>query len=472
MLFQTTHFLVFFIVVYFLFLVTQKKVRIRNLVLVGASYYFYSVWDWKYIFLLLFITVVDFALGIVLEDSKSQKQRKLWLWISVCSNLGLLCYFKYFNFFLENLKPALTFLPPGAEIQTLQIALPVGISFFTFESLSYIIDIYRGKMKAVRDPIDYALFISYFPHLVAGPIIRPSTFFPSIQKPSDVSMTDFWWGLHRFGLGVFKKVLISDQIASLGVDEVFKNPGLYSSFELLLAAYGYTFQIFLDFSAYSDMAIGLSKAMGIYLPENFRAPYLAKNMQDFWRRWHISLSTWLRDYLYISLGGSHKGAFRRYLNVFITMLLGGLWHGANWTFVIWGAYHGFFIVLSQMINPKEVSSSSKISTIMKVFVTFHITVLGWIIFRAENLQHLQILITQLSSPSHWSLSYQLPPFYLVFLGLGALVSFSAIPAFAQWTERKIVTTQWGLRHVAFLTIVVSLILIFENQFKPFIYFQF
>lgn len=469
MLFQTSQFLGFFLVFYTLFLAVQRKPSTRNILLLIGSFYFYSVWDPRFILLLFAVTVIDFYLGKAIEDSQNQKHRKIWLIFSVVSNLSILAFFKYYDFFIHSVNPLFDHLGFGFELPFLKIALPVGVSFFTFESLSYIVDVYRGRQKAVRNFVEYGVFIAFFPHLVAGPIIRPHTFFPMLKRDTVIRESDFWSGVYRFCCGIFKKIIIADQLAAFAADEVFSTPQFYSSYDLMIAAYAYTFQIYLDFSGYSDMAIGISKMLGIELPENFEKPYLAKDMQDFWRRWHISLSTWLRDYLYIPLGGSKKGAFRKYVNVFITMLLGGLWHGANWTFVLWGAFHGFFITVSHILKDRGIGVANSLwaSTVGRL-VTFHLVVLSWIIFRSENFEKMGHYFHGLAKGTTESF---LPKIIYIFLALAILLTLSGLFELKQKMNDRFMTAPYWVRYstVAF---AIMLILVFENHFKPFIYFQF
>lgn len=356
LLFNSARFLVLFLLAYGLFLALRKRIFARTLYLFLFSVYFYYLSSGFYFWLLLLSTLVNFGLGHALERSDIPWQRKLWITLSVLFNLGILAYFKYTNFFIDTVNQL-----SGNAWDFKRIFLPVGISFYTFQVMSYTIDIYRRKIPSLtlgavgfkawgRALTDFAFFVSFFPQLVAGPIVRAADFLPQIRQELTLSRDQMGQAFLLIIGGLFKKAVISDYISVNFVDRVFDNPGLYSGLENLLASYGYAIQIYCDFSGYSDMAIGLALLMGFTLPENFRTPYQSASIQDFWRRWHISLSSWLRDYLYISLGGNRKGRFRTYLNLMITMLLGGLWHGASWVFVIWGGLHGMALAIDRFLS--------------------------------------------------------------------------------------------------------------------------
>lgn len=359
LLFNSARFFVMFLLAYGLFLLLRKRVFARTAYLFLFSIYFYYLSSGAYFWLLLLSTLVNFGLGHLLEVEEKNWQRKLWITVSVLFNLGILGYFKYTNFFIDTANQL-----SGNVWDFQRIFLPVGISFYTFQVLSYTIDIYRRKIRSLsagiqgaqawgRALIDFAFFVSFFPQLVAGPIVRAADFLPQIRQPLSLSKVQMGQAFLLIIGGLFKKAVISDYISVNFVDRVFDNPGLYSGLENLLASYGYAIQIYCDFSGYSDMAIGLALLMGFQLPENFRTPYQSASIQDFWRRWHISLSSWLRDYLYISLGGNRRGRFRTYLNLMITMVLGGLWHGASWVFVIWGGLHGMALAIDRLLSNQQ-----------------------------------------------------------------------------------------------------------------------
>lgn len=356
MLFNSMVFLVWFIAFYGGYLLLKRQTNWRLIYTLAFSLFFYYKSSGIYFVLLIISTLIDFTLGHFIYRAPNQRARKGYLILSLLANLGLLAYFKYTNFLIGSLNTIV-----GTNFSLQSIFLPVGISFFTFQTLSYSIDVYRGKLEPLTEGVkdwrsfferllDFSFFVSFFPQLVAGPIVRAANFIPQIRKPLRLSETDLGRALMLICGGLFKKAVISDYISINFVDRVFENPALYSGFENLMAAYGYAIQIYCDFSGYSDMAIGLALIMGLRLPENFRLPYQAETIRDFWRRWHISLSTWLRDYLYISLGGNRKGGWRTYRNLMITMLLGGLWHGASWVFVIWGGLHGIALAIDRALD--------------------------------------------------------------------------------------------------------------------------
>lgn len=353
MLFNSMVFLVWFMAFYAGYLLLKKQTNWRLIYTLGFSLFFYYKSSGSYFVLLIISTLIDFTLGHFIYNAPNQRARRGYLILSLVANLGLLAYFKYTNFLIGSLNSIV-----GSNFSMQSIFLPVGISFFTFQTLSYSIDVYRGKLEPLTEEVkdwrsfvarllDFSFFVSFFPQLVAGPIVRAADFIPQIRKPLQLSESDLGRALLLICGGLFKKAVISDYISINYVDRVFENPALYSGFENLMASYGYAIQIYCDFSGYSDMAIGLALIMGLRLPENFRFPYQSDTIRDFWRRWHISLSSWLRDYLYISLGGNRKGGLRTYVNLMLTMLLGGLWHGASWVFVIWGGLHGMALAIDR-----------------------------------------------------------------------------------------------------------------------------
>ena len=356
MLFNSVRFLVFFLLLYGLFLAIRKQVLTRTLYLLAFSLYFYYLSSGWYFLLLILSTLIDFSLGHLIYSAKTQRRSLFWLWVSIAANLGILGYFKYTHFLINSANAAF-----GLDWSFHKIFLPVGISFFTFQTMSYSIDVYRRKIVPLtaevsdlpsffRQLSEFAFFVSFFPQLVAGPIVRAAEFIPQIRSKLTLTRADLSRAVLLLSAGLFKKAIISDYISVNFVDRIFDTPAQYSGIENLLAAYGYAIQIYCDFSGYSDMAIGLALLMGYRLPDNFNLPYRADTIRDFWRRWHISLSTWLKDYLYISLGGNRKGRLRTYFNLMVTMLLGGLWHGASWVFVIWGGLHGAALAIDRWLE--------------------------------------------------------------------------------------------------------------------------
>ena len=320
---------------------------LRKAILLVASYVFYGWWDAKLLWLIVASTAFDYSMGLALARTDEARRRKLLVTASAIVNLGFLAFFKYYNFFIDSAAALVARLGFDPASLHLEITLPAGISFYTFQSMSYVIDVYRRHMPATKSWLDFFLFVAFFPQLVAGPIVRAVDFIPQLATPPTLDRRRFFDGLERFMIGLFKKLAIADEIGTL-VDGVYADPSQFSGGQLLMTAVAFCFQIYADFSGYSDMAIGTARLLGYELSENFRLPYLATSVTEYWRRWHISLSTWFRDYLYIPLGGNRKGAFRTYFNLIATFLLTGLWHGANWTFVMFGAWNGFMLIVERI----------------------------------------------------------------------------------------------------------------------------
>jgi len=378
MQFNSWAYLIFLIFVLIIYYFLDRKNQ--NIFLLIASYFFYSAWDWRFSGLILISTLVDYVCGKKIHASGDLRIRRRFLVLSVVVNLGLLAVFKYFNFFLDNFYLLINSLGFNPDRVSLRILLPVGISFYTFQTLSYSIDIYRKKIEPSENFLDFALFVAFFPQLVAGPIERAKNMLPQISARRSFKLDDFEKGIWLIYWGLFKKIFIADNLAFL-VNENFANSAQISFPVAYLSLVAFAFQIYCDFSAYTDIARGSARLFGFRLMNNFNFPYLAENPQDFWRRWHISLSTWLRDYLYISLGGNRKGRFLTYRNLFITMVLGGLWHGAAWNFVLWGAYHGFILMIYRFISElREIRLGRWIS----VFIMYQFTLLGWLLFRCTR----------------------------------------------------------------------------------------
>jgi alginate O-acetyltransferase complex protein AlgI len=386
MVFNSLHFLWFFVAVYAIYRLLPH--RGQNWLLLVASYYFYAAWDWRFLGLLAASTVVDYSCGLLLDRTDAPRKRRLLVGASLGFNLTLLGFFKYFNFFADSLHALLLTAGWRMDFVTLRVLLPVGISFYTFVTMSYVIDVYRREIAPTRNFVNFAVFVAYFPHLVAGPILRASRLLPQIESPRRITREQMRHGLWLIAWGFFQKIFVADNLAPLA-NSVF-NPGAsHSGVNILLGIYAFAFQIYGDFAGYSNIARGTSKLMGIELLENFRFPYLVRSPQEFWRHWHISLSTWLRDYLYIPLGGNRGGAARTQRNLFLTMLLGGLWHGAAWTFVLWGAYHGVLLVVYRAAARTTrfrswTTAHSTFARITSWAVMFHLTCYGWLIFRAHS----------------------------------------------------------------------------------------
>lgn len=410
-------FLFLFTVAFAVFTVIHKHTKWRNIFLLAFSLFFYYKSGGIYFWILVFSTVVDYALGGAIFRATTQPRKKTFLILSLISNLGTLAFFKYAFYIVSVINDtfgtelhAVNFLAAfangifGSEFNTLEIILPVGISFYTFQTLSYSIDIYRGKLEPARNIIDFGFFVTFFPQLVAGPIVRAAEFLPQIHKKYHLTREQFGSAIFLIMNGMFKKMVVSDYISVNFVDRVFQDPQLYSGFDNLMAVYGYSIQIYCDFSGYSDMAIGLAALLGFKLPINFNSPYKATSITDFWRRWHISLSSWLRDYLYISLGGNRKGKIRTYINLMITMLLGGLWHGRATSFIIWGGLHGLALAVHKiwMQYVPWAKSESKWYKLLMGFVTFHFVAYCWIYFRARSMDKVKLMLHQMFRAFEWN----------------------------------------------------------------------
>ena len=395
MFFNSIDFAIFLPVVFILYwFVCNKNLKLQNTLIVIASYVFYGWWDWRFLSLILFSTLVDYIVGISLSKYNNLKTRKLLLWISISVNLGFLGFFKYYNFFINNFITAFSFFGFNISVNSLDIILPVGISFYTFQTMSYTIDVYRNKIQPTRDFVAFSAFVSFFPQLVAGPIERATNLLPQFYTYRQFDYQNAVNGMRQILWGLMKKVLIADNCA-VYANMIFNNSADYSGSTLVLGAIFFTFQIYCDFSGYSDIAIGTSKLFGFNLMRNFAYPYFSRDIAEFWRRWHISLSTWFRDYVYIPLGGSRGSMANKIRNVFIIFLLSGFWHGANWTFIIWGALNALYfvplLIQNRNRNNLEVVAHGKyyagINDIMHMGLTFMMVVFAWIFFRAENVSH-------------------------------------------------------------------------------------
>ena len=411
MLFNSIEFAVFLPIVFILYwFVFQKSLKWQNLFIVITSYIFYGWWDWRFLFLILFSTVQDYCIAYWIEKENSQKKRKLLLSISIITNLGFLGFFKYYNFFIDNFITAFSFFGTKPSIHTLNILLPVGISFYTFQTLSYTIDVYRRNLTATKNFIAFSAFVSFFPQLVAGPIERATHLLPQFYKKRNFNYNLAVDGMRQILWGLFKKMVIADNCA-IYANQIFANYETSSGSELTLGAIFFAFQIYGDFSGYSDIAIGTSRLFGFDLMKNFNFPYFSRDVAEFWRRWHISLNTWFRDYLYIPLGGSRGGNLMRIRNTFIIFLVSGFWHGANWTFIIWGALNALFIMPSIIFKTNRanldiVASGRKLPSfkdIMNISITFGLITFAWIFFRAENVEQAFSYISRMLNPTIMSI---------------------------------------------------------------------
>ncbi|WP_315403601.1 MBOAT family O-acyltransferase [Hoylesella saccharolytica] len=475
MIFSSGLFLLLFLGFTFIYMCLQKKLTARLLFVTAFSYYFYYKSSGIYFFLLAIVTISDYLLaGAIYRNKEKKGLRKFLVTLSLLIDLGLLGYFKYTNFFAGMVAQMLEY-----NFQPWDIFLPVGISFFTFQSLSYTIDVYRGNLKPLPSILDYAFYVSFFPQLVAGPIVRASDFAPQIRKPIVITNDMFARGVYFIMIGLFKKAVISDYISLNFVDRVFDNPSLYSGLENLLGIYGYAMQIYCDFSGYSDMAIGIALLLGFHFPLNFNAPYSAVSITDFWRRWHISLSTWIRDYIYISLGGNRKGKVRQYFNLILTMLLGGLWHGASLNFIAWGGMHGVALAAHKIFSTgvlkhKRDYKSKGICRIFGVFITFNFVCFTWLFFRNTSFDTSIVMLNRIIYEFHPELFLQLIDGYkyvFALMLLGYITHF--IPN--RWQEgiiSGIKRTNVVIDALLIVIVIYIVIQVKSSAIQPFIYFQF
>ena len=485
MLFNSIDFAIFLPIVFLLYwFVANKNLKLQNFLIVVASYVFYGWWDWRFLSLILFSTLVDYTIGRKLLNEENQTKRKILLWVSLFVNLGFLGFFKYYNFFLDNFVEAFSFFGHPINTQGLNIILPVGISFYTFQTLSYTIDVYRKKLEPTKDFIAFTAFVSFFPQLVAGPIERATNLLPQFYKKRTFKYDKAVDGLRQILWGLFKKIVIADNAAQLA-NEIFNNSDDYSGSTLVLGALFFTFQIYGDFSGYSDIAIGTSRLFGFNLKQNFAFPYFSRDIAEFWRRWHISLSTWFRDYLYIPLGGSKGGIKAKIRNTFIIFLVSGFWHGANWTFIFWGLLNALFFLPLLLSNRNRnnlgVVAANRLLPSFRdgiaILSTFLLTCFAWIFFRADSISHAIEYIKRICSDTLfkspitdiWTINTAYQIVYLVILMLFFIV--------VEWLHRdkeyglQINIKSKTLRWLLFYFIILSCFLM--NGIKQeFIYFQF
>jgi alginate O-acetyltransferase complex protein AlgI len=452
-------------------LLIAKKSRL--LLLLVSSYVFYAHWDYRFLPLIWASSTADWLLGHAIARAPQGASRKRWLVLTVVMNLGVLGLFKYWNFGIDSASALLQEMGLPGLTATLEVALPVGISFFTFESMSYVIDVYRGELEPHRSYAEYLTFVAFFPHLVAGPIVRPKDLLPQLAGASHFDSHGASEGLFLIAVGLGKKVLIGDFLALRLVDQVFDSPLFYSAVEVYAAVVGYALQIYCDFSGYTDIAIGSALLLGVRFPKNFDSPYKSTSIIEFWRRWHISLSTWLRDYLYIPLGGNRRGPARTYLNLLLTMLLGGLWHGAAWTFVIWGALHGVGLAVNRFWSERwarhRTDPPSFGRRAVLLLLTFHFVCLGWIFFRAPTLGAAGLVLQRLASLTthHQNLSLQ------VLAALGAGLVFHFVPeGLFERIKRTYIALPAVAQGVVLFAVAVLLRQIGSADSVPFVYFQF
>lgn len=465
--------MLFFLLGYYL-LQTQRTARLAFVTL--FSYYFFYKNSGLYFGLLAVVTITDFHLARCIAQLRqtSPRKAKACLWLSLAVDLGLLAYFKYANFFGETIAAIVR-----CNFQPWDIVLPVGISFFTFKSISYVADVYRGHIKPLSSLLDYAFHVSFFPVLLAGPIVRAADFLPQLHKKVTVSPEMFARGTFLIAMGLVKKAVVSDYISQNFVDRVFEMPSMFSGGEILLGLYGYCVQLYCDFSGYSDIAIGLALWLGFHIPDNFNAPFKADSLSDFWRRWHISLSTWIRDYIYIPLGGNRKGRWRAYLNQMVAMTLCGLWHGASLSFVLWGALHGAGVCLHKwfqqvVFRHDRYYHPSGWRRVVAVLLTFHLVVLLWLPFRADSLEKAWNMLHQMLTKFSLEVLPQVVWAYrYVFLLMGVTLVAHFLPRKANRRAVKLLQRMGVLGSAIVLTLVIVLVIqVKGNQVLPFIYFQF
>ncbi len=483
MLFNSIHFAIFLPVVFVLYwALNNKLLKFQNLLLLVASYFFYACWDWRFMFLLLFSTLLDYFTGIKMAEPDKPQNKKKWFWLSIIINLGFLGVFKYYNFFADSFAEALSNLGLQVNPSTLNVILPVGISFYTFHGLSYVIDIYKDKIKPEKNFIDYAVFVSFFPLLVAGPIERATHLLPQIKQKRKFDYAMAADGMRQILWGLFKKMVIADQCA-VYANMIFNDSANYPGSTLLLGAIFFAFQIYGDFSGYSDIALGTAKLFGINLLRNFAYPYFSRDIAEFWRRWHISLSSWFRDYLYIPLGGSRQSMAIKVRNTFIIFIVSGFWHGANWTFIVWGAINALFILPSIIRKTNRthlgIVAEGKIIPTFKEAIamlsTFGITVFAWIFFRAENLAHAGNYISEIFSKSLFEKSAIVKTGQFTTAAL--LITLFII---IEWNGRSnnyaienlIKYKRRSVRWIIYAGIICLIAMFMPAHSTPFIYFQF
>ncbi|MDA1196368.1 MAG: MBOAT family protein [Nanoarchaeota archaeon] len=481
MLFNSLHFLIFFPIVLFIYFSIAHKYR--WIVLLLSSYYFYMSWKPEYIILIMISTIIDYIAAIQIEKSESKARKKNFLILSLATNLGLLFAFKYFNFFSESTRAILQHFAIPLDPMTLKVLLPVGISFYTFQTLSYTIDVYQGKIKPQKHLGIFAVYIAFFPQLVAGPIERAKNLLPQFLEKHNFDYKRATNGLKLMLWGFFKKIVIADRLAVL-VNTIYNDPTGFTGLPLIIATIFFAFQIYCDFSGYSDIAIGSAQMMGFTLMDNFKRPYFARSVSEFWKRWHISLSTWFRDYVYIPLGGNKVSIPGWHLNIAIVFLLSGLWHGASWTFVVWGAIHGALLIIERLTKPLKqaffnitrITRLPKLTHLIEMVFTFSVVTIAWIFFRANSIADAWYILTHLfTNLTFAQLNIQMGAKWIsliVAVGVIAFMEFVHLiqehKTIRQFMSNKPVVLRW----IVYLAIILAIIIfgVFNNT--PFIYFQF
>jgi D-alanyl-lipoteichoic acid acyltransferase DltB (MBOAT superfamily) len=486
MLFNSIDFAIFLPIIFILYwFVTHKNLKLQNTLIVAASYTFYGSWDWRFLSLILFSTVIDYLIGIGLSKQENLIKRKILLWTSILTNLGLLAFFKYYNFFLDNFIATFSFFGTEIKANSLNIILPVGISFYTFQTLSYTIDVYKRKLKPTKDFIAFSAFVSFFPQLVAGPIERATNLLPQFYKKRDFNSDKAIDGIRQILWGLFKKIVIADT-CSIFVDDIFQNYTDYSGGTLIAGAILFSFQIYCDFSGYSDIAIGIAKLFGINLMTNFRTPYFSRNIAEFWRRWHISLSTWFRDYVYIPLGGSKKSKKVTVRNIFVIFIVSGFWHGANWTYVTWGLLNAFYFLpiflmkknRKYLVIESNNSFLPNLKEISSILLTFMLTTFAWIFFRAKTMNDAFGFIKGIFNHTnffkiHTAKTYEIDikPL-IVYLTFFLIIDWYYRNDEIVFTKNNTTKSALFLKYFFYLFTLISIIFSIKNQANNFIYFQF
>lgn len=477
MQFNSIDFFLFLPIVFGLYwLIGGKHIKSQNLLITVSSYVFYGWWDWRFLSLILFSSLIDYTIGLALGKTEKPSKRKLLLWVSICVNLGFLGFFKYYNFFVESLIESFTFFGSELSINTLNIILPVGISFYTFQALSYTIDVYNKKLEPTKDIVGFMAFVSFFPQLVAGPIERATNLLPQFSKERTFNYSNAVDGLRQALWGLFKKIVIADNCAKYA-NIIFNNHTEYNGSTLLLGAVFFAFQIYGDFSGYSDIAIGISRLFGFDLKRNFAFPYFSRDIAEFWRRWHISLSTWFRDYLYIPLGGSRGGLKMKIRNTFIIFVVSGFWHGANWTFIIWGALNALYFLPLLLANKNRINTDlvaegkyfPNFKEICQLSFTFFLTIIAWVFFRADSVSHAISYLKNTFSSSLFSEIEIFPTTILVLVLF--FIGTEWLGRSGEYAIEKIdfisKPVRWG-----FYVLLIVLMFSFTGEAQQFIYFQF
>jgi len=477
MLFPTVTFAIFFMIVLPVSWMLMPRRRRWKLFMLAASYFFYGYWNWRFCFLIAVSTIGNQIFATFIHRADTERKKRLLLTGAVVANLGLLAYFKYFDFFVTNATNTLDKLGVHISPEIVAVTLPVGISFFTFQALSYVIDTYRGTFEPGR-LIDFAVFLSFFPHIVAGPIVRPAEFMPQLKERHDPRHVDSSRAFFLIVIGLFKKVVIANLLATQIVDAVFASPNQHSSLEVLVAVVAYAVQIYCDFGGYTDMAIGIALLLGFRFPQNFDSPYTSTSIQDFWRRWHMTLSRWLRDYLYVPLGGNRSGKWRTYRNLMLTMVIGGLWHGAAWTFVAWGAIHGTFLCVEHWRRTRRQAgglpdpTDTRARRVRARLITFTIVCFAWIFFRSESFTIAEQMLARLFNPAYW-----LDPSPLVTVGVLLAIAAGILEQYVpRRTWGRLMAKFSNLAPVAQGLMLGASLLVINTMgprgVAPFIYFRF